>query len=226
MLQDASTTTAHPWPFGYSGPERRTLALAPPMTGWLARMLDEIDHGMLLVTPAGVLRHANLPARGELAGASALRLSGEEVRAAQLEQHHRLLQALAEAARGRRSLLTLGAASAPLPVAALPLGCKGQGEHGLVLLMLGKRQPCASLTVDFYARHHGLTGAEARVLQAVCNGLRPKEVARAFDVAVSTVRTQISSIRAKTQTASIRELVNRVSALPPIVSLMQSALPH
>ena len=101
------------------------------------------------------------------------------------------------------------------------------GQHDsdvMVLLLLGKRQTCAGLTVDFFAHTHGLTSAEARVLHALCGGMRQKEVARQFDVAVSTVRTQISSIRHKTQTASIRDLVERVSTLPPMASRMRSAL--
>ena len=64
------------------------------------------------------------------------------------------------------------------------------------------------------------------MLQALCDGLRPKEVARRCEVAVSTIRTQISSIRTKTQTASIRDLVSRVSVLPPITLAMKTALPH
>ena len=96
----------------------------------------------------------------------------------------------------------------------------------LVLLVLGRRQSCEALTVDFFARTQGLTSAEAKVLQALCDGLRPKEAARRLGVAVSTIRTQISSIRTKTQTTSIRDLVSRVTALPPITPAMKSALSH
>jgi hypothetical protein len=40
-------------------------------------------------------------------------------------------------------------------------------------------------------------------------------------VAISTVRSHICSIRQKTQTGSIRELVNRVTVLPPITSVLK-----
>lgn len=208
----------------YLGPERR--ATAAVMTHWLARMLDEMDHGMVLVTPAGALRHANQPARRELASGTSLRQLEGGVQAAHRDQQGGLTQALAEAGRGRRRLLTLGCNEHALPVAVVPMGDDGRASEPLVLLVLGKRQSCEGLTVDFFARTQGLTGAEARVLQALCNGLRPKEMARQFEVAVSTIRTQISSVRTKTQTASIRELVSRVTALPPITHAMKSVLPH
>jgi DNA-binding CsgD family transcriptional regulator len=227
MLESCITTT-RPDDIGYQGPERRTRPA--PITRWLARMLDEMDHGMLLVTPSGALRHANQPARQELALGSSLVWAGGAVHTARREQQGLLMQALADTGRGRRCLLGLGEAGQSLSVAVVPLGQDGpeSGPDGeaLVLLVLGKRQSCETLTVDFFARTQGLTAAEARVLQALCDGLRPKEVARRCEVAVSTVRTQISSIRTKTQTASIRDLVSRVTALPPITPAMKTALPH
>ncbi|MBX3621652.1 MAG: hypothetical protein KF891_16910 [Rhizobacter sp.] len=223
MLENLCTTTQYQPP-AYRGPERRTQGA--PAVALFTRMLDEIDHGMLLVTPGGRLRHANQPAQRELARAGALLLAGQEVRAAQREQNHALLQALANASRGRRCMLTLGAAAPDLSVAVTPLGHENQDHEALVLLVLGKRQSFETLTLDFYARTQGLTDAEARVLQALCKGLRPKEVARQFNVAVSTIRSQISSIRAKTQTTSIRDLVNRVSTLPPIAPAIRPFWSH
>ncbi len=223
MLESCSTAT-RPADGSYLGPERRTDPAA--ITRWLARMLDEMDHGMLLVTPCGVLRHANQPARQELGLGSSLVWAGGAVHAARREQQALLMQALADAALGRRRLLALGETHQALSLAVVPLGEDSPGGEALVLLVLGKRQSCEALTVDFFARTQGLTAAEARVLQALCDGLRPKEVARRCDVAVSTIRTQISSIRTKTQTASIRDLVSRVTVLPPITLAMKTALPH
>ncbi|HEY0818071.1 MAG TPA: helix-turn-helix transcriptional regulator [Rhizobacter sp.] len=219
MFED--TCLDRPVPPHYAGPERRRAT--HPMNGWLARMLDEMDHGMLLVAPDGTLHHANQPARLEFGRGDTLQVAGARVQAARREQQNALLGALADAGHGRRRLLMLGQGPL-LPVAAVPLSEGSREVDVMVLLVLGKRQSCAGLTVDFFAHTHGLTVAEARVLQALCGGKRPKEVARQFDVAVSTVRTQISSIRHKTQTASIRDLVERVSTLPPIASRMRSML--
>ena len=223
MLEICSTTT-QPASSSYRGPERRTSPA--PITRWLARMLDEMDHGMLLVTPSGALRHANQPARQALGLGDSLVWAGGAVHAARREQQGILMQGLADAGRGRRCLLGLGEPGQSLSVAVVPMGDDGPDGEALVLLVLGKRQSCEALTVDFFARTQGLTAAEARVLQALCDGLRPKEVARRCEVAVSTIRTQISSIRTKTQTASIRDLVSRVTALPPITPAMKTVLPH
>jgi DNA-binding CsgD family transcriptional regulator len=73
-----------------------------------------------------------------------------------------------------------------------------------------------------YARRHGLTAAEMHVLRALCEGLPPAEIAAEFGVKLATVRTQVASIRSKTEAASIRELVSRVAALPPIVPALRS----
>jgi DNA-binding CsgD family transcriptional regulator len=204
----------------YTGPERRSEP--PAATRWLACMLDETDHGMLLVTPSGRLRHANQPGQQELSSRTALWLDNGIVKASERHQHADLLHALADASRGRRRLLSVGPRAAAVSVAVVPLGGNVVQAEPLVLLTLGKRQSCEALTLNIYAHSQGLTDAETRVLQAVCRGLRPKEVARQFDVAVSTIRTQISSIRHKTQTNSIRDLVNRVTTLPPITPAMKT----
>ncbi len=208
----------------YAGPERR--ASLARMTRWLTLMLDEMDHGMLLVAPNGQLRHANQLAQQELARGASLHLHNKMVQAHRPDQQVGLAQALAEAGRGRRRLVTLGEEGQALSVAVVPLASEDEEQESLALLVLGKHRHCSTLTVDFFARTQGLTGAEANVLQALCSGLRPKEIAREFGVAISTVRSQISSIRTKTQTASIRDLINRVAVLPPITSAMKTALTH
>jgi len=223
-MLESFTTINRPDDGIYVGPERRSGDAA--MAGWLARMLDEMDHGMLLITPGGELRHANQPARQELAHGGSLRLSNGRVHASHADQHGVLSEVVVDAGRGRRRLITLGDKANALSVAAVPMGNEHEGDEMLVLLVLGRRQSCEALTVDFFARTQGLTSAEAKVLQALCDGLRPKEAARRFGVAVSTIRTQISSIRTKTQTTSIRDLVSRVTALPPIAPAMKSALSH
>jgi DNA-binding CsgD family transcriptional regulator len=59
------------------------------------------------------------------------------------------------------------------------------------------------------------------VLEHLCGGVRPTEIAQRQGVAVSTVRTQIGSIRAKTGATSIRELVRQVAVLPPLVGALR-----
>lgn len=189
----------------------------------LMRVLDEIDYGMLLVTARGALRYANQLALNEVLGGGPLSLAGGQVAARHTGDQGALTVAVADALRGRRRLITLGHNGSAVSVAVLPLPC-GETERSepLALLVFGKRHTCEALTVDFYARTQGLTGAETRVLLALCQGDKPKEIASALGVAISTVRSHICSIRQKTQTGSIRELVHRVMVLPPITSAIKA----
>lgn len=189
----------------------------------LARLLDELDYGMLLVEPgeARVLL-ANRAARVECADARSLRLVGQHLMAARSSDATPLALALLDAARGRRSLVELGSGDARLALAVIPIALAG-GRSG-ALLIAGRRQLCETLSVEMFARRHGLTGAEANVLRALCDGAPPTEIAAQFGVKLATVRTQVASIRSKTAAASIRELVRQVAALPPIVPALREPL--
>lgn len=196
-------------------------------TGIFARMLDEIDYGMALVNAAGQLRYANQLAWRAFASTMVLRVADGVVQAAQEADQPTLRQALAEATRGLRRLLSLGATGRRSAVAVVPMNMSdAPGDDGLALLMFSKQPANETLTLDFFARTHRLTAAEIAVLHGLCAGERPKHIAQKLGVAISTVRTQIGSIRVKTQTSSIRELANRIAALPPITPAMKSALCH
>jgi DNA-binding CsgD family transcriptional regulator len=205
---------------------------AGPMAGVLVRMLDEIDYGLLLVTASGALRFANQLALRALGGGGALRLAGGAVFAARDADQTLLRIALCDAGRGLRRLLTLNPAGANTSVAVLPLPAQDSGfdpeaaAEPMVMLVLGKQSANQTLTLDFFARTHKLTSAETAVLHALCAGQSPKQAAVSLCVAISTVRTQIGSIRLKTQTASLRELADKVAALPPITPAMKTAVCH
>lgn len=90
--------------------------------------------------------------------------------------------------------------------------------------MLGKRQVCGLLSVQGYARCHGLTAAETRVLEALTGGARPGEIAKKLGVGIATVRTQIGNIRLKTGAQSIRALVWQLAGLPPMLSVLRGVV--
>jgi DNA-binding CsgD family transcriptional regulator len=58
------------------------------------------------------------------------------------------------------------------------------------------------------------------VLLGLCEGHLPAEIAADNNVAISTVRTQITRLRQKTDAASIGEIVLCVARLPPIRVLL------
>jgi DNA-binding CsgD family transcriptional regulator len=76
--------------------------------------------------------------------------------------------------------------------------------------------------LGFFSRKHGLTPTEQQVLGILCDGLSAPQVAEQLHVAVSTVRSHIRSMCAKTRTNGVRELVGRLAVLPPVAP----AFPH
>ncbi|MFT3818632.1 MAG: helix-turn-helix transcriptional regulator [Rubrivivax sp.] len=204
---------------GYRGPERRSAASQG--SRWLALALDEVDFGMVLVADEGQVLHANHAARAELDAGHPLQLLGRELRARLAADANALQDALAAARRGLRRMVHLGERDQKASIVVVPLGVLAAGGPQASLLMLNKREVCGNLSAQCFASSHGLTPAETRVLLALSQGKKPREVAEAHGVGLATVRTQIGSIRAKTGTAGIRDLVSRVATLPPMVSSLR-----
>jgi DNA-binding CsgD family transcriptional regulator len=198
----------------YRGPERRNGA--PPIARWLSLMLDEIDYGMLLLNEDAELVHVNHAARAELDAGHPLQLLGRQLRARLPQDMARLHDALGGASqRGLRRLLALGEGAQRANIAVIPLGNRA------ALVVLSKRHLSERISVQCFASLHGLTPAETRVLDSLCEGLEPREIAELNDVGLATVRTQIGSIRAKTGADNIRALVRQVAVLPPILSSLR-----
>lgn len=218
LLDSASTAC-----LSYHGPERRTAS----SLGWqlFANALNEIDYGVLLLDEDGRLLHANRVANYELDESHPLQLRGADLRARAPEDVEPLRAALHDALRrGLRRLLTLGQKQQrPVGVSVVPLPRLGSEERGATLVILGRRQVGAALAVQGFARIYGLTCGETRVLVGLSQGDQPAEIARVHGVAISTVRTQIGSIRQKTGAPSIRGLLRQVAALPPLMGVLRSA---
>jgi DNA-binding CsgD family transcriptional regulator len=216
-----SPRAAHVQPSAHLAAQHAAREPIAPPARCMAHMLDEIDYGMLLLDAAGRVQYLNHAARRELDALHPLQLAGAEIVATQPKDARALQEALGAARRGLRRLVTLGAGEHRVGVSVVPLD-EG-GPHGdATLLVLGKRRTCEQLSVQGYARSVALTPAETRVLEMLCGGVPPTEIATRQGVAVCTVRTQIGSIRAKTGATSIRELVRQVAALPPLVGALRS----
>ncbi len=84
------------------------------------------------------------------------------------------------------------------------------------LLIFGRQEVCGPLSVQFFAREHGMTMAESAVLAALCNGHSPRRIADDHGTAISTIRTHILKIREKTGVRSITDLLCVASRLPPL----------
>ncbi|WP_418316965.1 helix-turn-helix transcriptional regulator [Piscinibacter sakaiensis] len=217
--------------------EQQAGALAPlacvaghGATGWPHAAFDEIDYGMLLLGPQAQVLASNVAARIELDEQHPLQLSGGQLRARRPADAADLQAAIdAAARRGLRRLLSmrLDGAAAMVSVSVVPMhGSRHDAAHGAgsqVLVLLGKRRLGGVLAIEAFARSQGLSCSETRVLCALVSGSTPAELAERHGVAISTIRTQIGSIRAKTGAASIRELIAQIATLPPLMEVLR---PH
>ena len=191
----------------------------PSMARWLQESLDHVGRGMLLVSTGARVLHANRQARQALQPGHALVIEDGRLHARGSRDDGLLAEALDGAIRrGLRRMLHLGDASNPVTVAVLPIDAEGAGA-ALVSLALPSRSQ--DLAVHCFARQHGYTSAETSVLEALLAGDPPADIARAKGVALSTVRTQIGQLRLKTGAHSIRQLLDRVASLPPMMAVVQ-----
>jgi DNA-binding CsgD family transcriptional regulator len=219
---------AHPAVVQAPGANWRTPAtvsdsLPQSVSHWLAAALDELDYGIVLLFDGTHVVHINDAARVELDDRHPLQLLGNELRAKLARDVAPLHEAVSDASlRGMRRLLTVGKDAERASVSVIPLGAADAGPRA-VLVVLGKSSVCETLSVHGFARSYGLTSAETRVLVALCNGIPPARAAEELGVAISTIRSQIGSMRQKTGALSIRELVRQVAKLPPVKGALRSS---
>lgn len=207
---------------GKQGGVAAVAGAAGPESG-LAALVDELAHGVLLTTADARLIHANQVARHELVRGGVIGLwDGGFVQACRPESDRELQVALTRAGQGRRCLVSLEALEGPaLSVAVVPLKPVA-GDPARCAIVLPRRSVCDPLMLGFFARRHGLTPTEEQVLAVLCEGLSAPQAARRMNVAVSTIRSHVRSICAKTRASGVREIVRRVAVLPPVAP----AFPH
>lgn len=189
-------------------------------------ILEQIDHGVLLLGEHGRLLFVNRVAMRECAVHGALRLENGRLQALRQIDAEPLARALASATRGLRTLLHFGGEEDCLPLVVMPLTTlttaeaalsDGVRSTGITLALLAKRSGTEPLNIELFAQAYALTTAERAVLKGLSRGLDPISLASTHGVKVSTVRTQIMHIREKTRTGSIRALLDVINNLPPVV---------
>ena len=211
--------------------------------GLLQAVLNQVDYGLAVVNvETQQLVFANVHAQNALHPANpqstGLCVTQGRLCTQEADQADQLTTALARTRSRVRGLLRLtNNPGHELAVAVMPLSEFNLPESALpadsasdaaahhpsyALLVFAKQQWCDTTTVTLFARERGLTGAEGQVLAHVCKGLRPSQIATHQGVQVSTVRTQLRIIRQKTASDSVRELVEKVSILPPLARYLPS----
>jgi DNA-binding CsgD family transcriptional regulator len=208
-------------------PDTAIETLAPPGNGvpsaCLAALLDELDTGIVLCNERAQALLFNEAARRELADGGVLYLGADRtlstVGGISLLALRRAVQNAA--LRGLRQLVPLRAGERKLMVAVQPLRTDPKTRPYAVLL-LGRRQLCPELAVEMLGRLHSLTPAERRVLKGLVAGQPVTALARGHGVAVSTVRTQVASLRSKFGVKRVDDLMMLVAEMPPMVNALRT----
>lgn len=191
----------------------------------LLRVFDEIDYGMLLLDGQGRILHANHLARHELAQRRLLRACSGSLMGNTPEHSERIQQALDAALRGQRRLVLMREGDRDLSMAFTPLSHPLEDDVPTVLVVLSRQNVCDNLAVRMFARALALSPTEEVVLLALCRGLDINEIAAENGVAVSTIRSQIKTLREKAGAPSIRRLLQRINSLPPVVPALRIVTP-
>ena len=183
----------------------------------LSLVMDELSYGVLLTSLKGQLLHANQAARHELARRQVISVHEGHLHTTDATQARILQQALAKAETGRRSLITLRSPTRNrLSIAVVPLRSERHHGNPPVALVFSRATVVDAVMLCFFARTHGLTPSEEQVLSILCQGFSAPEIALQLNVAVSTVRSHVRSLCAKTHSNGVRALVGQVAVLPPI----------
>jgi len=194
----------------------------------LHRVLDEIDYGLMVADGRGYLKHVNHLASHELASGRTLVVREGVLMGVTIDISAQVQAGLEQARRGQRRLLLFARGCRELSVAMVPLSNPPESGSPSVLIMLSRQDTRDNLAVRLFARVQSLSPTEEIVLISLCSGMDVPDIARQNQVAESTVRSQIKALREKTGCTSIRQLLLRINALPPVVPALRisASYPH
>lgn len=191
----------------------------PPLLG----VLDEIDYGLLVLNQAAVILYANQLAQQELDDADFVTLQhGKLVTSSAANANADALSAAVSASgRGQRALIKMTSGEAELALSVIPLphgeqACAPAAAGHCVLIILGKREAFDTNSLRHYGRLHRLTPSEQALLPQIYRGLSIDDMAQEHQISANTIRAHLKSIRLKTGVKSLRVLMARLAALPPI----------
>lgn len=186
--------------------------------------LDGLAHGVAVLDAAGHVKYANAAARSVMAelgwGGDSARVSAMAPVPARhwSDALHRVCH------RGFRELLHVPQGEGFCYAAVAPVKVR---DVSFAFVTFGRDELCGPVELQMFAQHCGLTSAEGMVLRQLCRGLTAAQIAQAHGVALCTVLSQIAAIRNKTLVKSVRELLDSLSRMPPLmaVGMRQSLMP-
>jgi DNA-binding CsgD family transcriptional regulator len=220
-------TPRPPLPRGSDPPARAAGAAASGSFGFLRAVIDRLWVAILVVDASGRILVCNAAAEQILRQRDGLMRIGDLLTTNRPAETRTLAREIATVAvpdgEGAAPGAGHGVARATRPsglppyvllVAPFATADGGSGPAALVVVS------DLDVPVPDYGRHLSLafelTDAEIRVARALLDGQTPAEIARARGVRMSTVRSQVKAIFAKTGTARQTELVRLLSRMPSL----------
>jgi DNA-binding CsgD family transcriptional regulator len=189
-------------------------------------LLNEVEVGVMVCQEGGRLLWANSAAKRELLAAKVITLKpGDRLVCGQGEGAAPLTSALRKAAQGRRQLVSLQQGHHRLMLSMQPFNEPGTASSH-VLVLMGRRQMAPDLVVEMLCSMHALTGAEQRILRGLLDGHGVDELADSYGVKISTVRTQVASLRLKLGVRRIGDALRMAAELPPMASALHRQAEH
>jgi DNA-binding CsgD family transcriptional regulator len=187
-----------------------------------AEVLDGLSASVFLVDPHGRIVHANDAGENTLRGGNFLRSVGGRLVASDPQVDHGLRETVAAAASGDRAIGSRGIA---VPVSTrdgeryvahvLPLMSGGRHRAGpsaaTAALFVRKAALERALPPEVIGKTYNLTPAELRVLLGIVDIGGVPEIATAFGVAETTVKTHLGRLFEKTGTGRQADLVKLVA---------------
>jgi len=184
---------------------------------------DQLTIGALVVDTDGRIIHANAIASRHLAERAALTRVGEKVHAVAMDDGGVLSDAIKQASlatnAGRNPFLLLRR-ERRLPLCVVVVSTRpsdGAYENRRsVVLLLVDPELAAPPGTDVLRALFGFTAREAELAAILMTGCGLEEGARTLGVAMTTARTFLAHITAKTESHSQPELMHRLLSIPNV----------
>lgn len=200
--------------------------------------LELVPVGVILLTSAGFLLHANRLAHALVSRTGALRFAaggafqtaGMTTTASLQRLIHDAVQTSAGKGVAHGGSLRLRGTSGrelqvlvtPLPLGASPFG----GDAPRAAVFCSDPDAVVGELTGTLQGMYGLTSAEAHLTEALVNGQSLKQYAEARCVSMNTVRTQLQAVTAKTGAKRQADLVRIVLTGPAMLSPHRNANPN
>lgn len=181
----------------------------------LHRFLDTLDFGVAMLDPRGQVLYANHSVHTMVADPPLARWLGSLP--GRVAVHEPLGQLVQASRRGLGSGAMLGGTAPALMALVLPMeGADPAVPFGACMLLLARHIHAPVAVSNFVVRIFGLSPAEARLLPPLLRGSAPAEIAAELHVKISTVRSQLSSIFAKTGATRQQDLIRLMGSVPQV----------